>query len=165
MFPISKFSPKYLLLYHSCLCFADAQDNPAKILSTVMPAISSKEEFPPAKTVVVYYEDDLTQDWNYGITYAIMMRNLLGHFSTDVTLANIKDYPSGDLNRYDSAIYIGSLYDYPLSDAFSLDVLNTPKPFMWINYNIWKLFEKPDWKAEAKLGFKYLNVDKIHPVQ
>jgi uncharacterized protein YdaL len=92
-----------------------------------------------------------------------MMRNLLGHFSTVVILANIKDYKSGDLDRYDSAIYIGSLYDYPLSDAFSWEVLNTSKPFMWINYNIWKLFEKPEWNAETKLGFKYLYVDKITP--
>jgi uncharacterized protein YdaL len=147
------------ILLMVCGCAGNAGTNPQQ----AVPAISLKGGFPPVKTVVVYYEDDVTQDWNYGITYAIMMRNLLGHFSTDVTLANVKDYQSGDLNRYDSTIYIGSLYDYPLRDAFSLDVLNTPKPFMWINYNIWKLFEKPDWGAETKLGFKYLNVDKISP--
>ena len=142
-----------------CSCTEKTGQNPQQ----VMLAPSSTAGFPRAKTIVVYYEDDPTQEWNYGITYAIMMRNLLGHFSTVVTLANIKDYKSSDLDRYDSAIYIGSLYDYPLSDAFSWEVLNTSKPFMWINYNIWKLFEKPDWNAEAKLGFKYLNVDKITP--
>jgi uncharacterized protein YdaL len=123
--------------------------------------LSENVKFPPEKTVVVYYEDDPTQVWNYGITRAIMMRNLLGHFSTVVTLANVKDYKSGDLNSYDSAIYIGSLYNYPLSDAFSWEVLNSTKPFMWISYNIWKLFEKPDWNAETKLGFKYLSMGKI----
>jgi uncharacterized protein YdaL len=147
----------FLLILGGCAGIA-GQDSQQSVL-----APSSAAEFPKAKTVVVYYEDDPTQDWNYGITYAIMMRNLLGHFSTVVTLANVKEYVSGDLNRYDSVIYIGSLYDYPLSDAFSSDALNASKPFMWINYNIWKLFDKPDWNAEAKLGFKYLNVDRITP--
>jgi uncharacterized protein YdaL len=147
----------FLLILGGCAGIA-GQDSQQSVL-----APSSAAEFPKAKTVVVYYEDDPTQDWNYGITYAIMMRNLLGHFSTVVTLADVKDYASGDLNRYDSAIYIGSLYDYPLSDSFSSDALNSSKPFMWINYNIWKLFEKTEWNAEAKLGFKYLNVDRITP--
>ncbi len=142
-----------------CSCAGKSDQNSQQVKSL----LSETAQFPPAKSVVVYYEDDPTQEWNYGITYAILMRNLLGHFSTVVTLANIKDYKSGDLNCYDSAIYIGSLYDYPLSDAFSWEVLNTSKPFMWINYNIWKLFEKLDWNAEAKLGFKYLYVDKITP--
>ena len=147
----------FLLLL--CSCTGKSGQNSEQVTALLY----ETAQFPPAKTVVVYYEDDPTQEWNYGITYAILMRNLLGHFSTVVTLANVKDYKSGDLNRYDSAIYIGSLYDYPLSDAFSWEVLNTAKPFMWINYNIWKLFEKPDWNAEAKLGFKYLYVDKITP--
>jgi len=142
-----------------CNCGGKPDQNSSQTTSL----LSATAQFPPAKTVVIYYEDDPTQDWNYGITYAIMMRNLLGHFSTVVTLANIKDYQSGDLNHYDSAIYIGSLYDYPLKEVFSLDVLNTHKPFMWINYNVWKLFEKLDWNAETKQGFRYLYVDRITP--
>ena len=55
-----------------------------------IPKLSSPKDFGPQKSVVVYYENDSTQALNYGITYAIMMRNLLGHFNTRIDLVDVK---------------------------------------------------------------------------
>lgn len=125
--------------------------------------LSSIADFPAPKKVVVYYEDDPGQEWNFGKIYAITTRNLLGHFSTQVDLANVAEYRSGDLRQYDASIYLGNLYDYPLPDAFKQDVLNNSKPFLWINYNIWQLYQNPAWDASRKLGFEYLEVQTIKP--
>ena len=140
------------------LAAAGCNNQPLSSKEGAIPKLSSPKDFGPQKSVVVYYENDSTQALNYGITYAIMMRNLLGHFNTLVDLVDVKGYAAGQMSQYDNAIYIGGIYDYPLNDDFLRDVLKTSKPFLWINYNIWQLFKKPEWNAEQALGFKYLEV-------
>jgi len=125
------------------------------------PLLSDKEKFGETKNVAVFYEDDPTQDWNYGKLYAIMVRNLLGHFNTDVSIINVDDYYSDKLNNFDAAIYIGTLYGYPLSEDFLEDVFSTDKPFMWLLWNISRFFEKEDWDAKGHLGFGIKNTKEV----
>ncbi|NMB62577.1 MAG: DUF2334 domain-containing protein [Chloroflexi bacterium] len=115
------------------------------------------------KKVVVFYDDDPADQWNYGKLYAIMVRNLLGHFRTEVTLTDVGEYQAGLLADYEAGFYIGNIYDYPLSDAFLQDVINSQNPFLWMNSNIWQLFKNEEWGAQQKLGFQFIESDIINP--
>ena len=125
------------------------------LASLSSPILSDKREFGEAKNVAIFYEDDPTQDWNYGKLYAIMVRNLLGHFNTNVGIINVDDYYSDKLNDFDAAIYIGTIHGHPLGEDFLEDVFSTEKPFMWLLWNISKFFEKEDWNAKGHWGFDF----------
>lgn len=125
--------------------------------------ISPTENSSDDKKVVVFYDDDPNDQWNNGKLYAIMVRNLLGHFRTDVTIADVGDYKAGMLGDYAAGIYIGNIYDYPLSNDFLNDVINSPTPFMWMNSNIWQLFNNDEWGAKEKLGFQFIESNIINP--
>jgi len=153
-----------LLLVLSTIVYSTACSGPSPASDQAANlTLSSPADFPPSRSVVVYYEDDPAQAWNYGKIYAITTRNLLGHFSTTVELVDVASYQAGDLGQYDAGIYIGNLYDYPLPDAFQQDVLTNNQPFLWINYNIWQLFTNTAWDASGKLGFDYLEVQQLKP--
>jgi uncharacterized protein YdaL len=92
-----------------------------------------------------------------------MVRNLLGHFNTDVSIVDVADYQEGMLTEYAAGIYIGNIYDYPLSDDFLQDVVKSDKPLLWMNSNIWQLFKNEEWGAIEKLGFEYVEAEIINP--
>lgn len=115
------------------------------------------------KKVAVFYDDDPTDQWNYGKIYAGMARNLLGHFNTDVSIIDVADYQRGMLSGFNAGIYIGNIYDYPLSDDFLNDVIHSENSFMWLNANIWQLFKNEAWGASEELEFKYVESEVINP--
>lgn len=104
--------------------------------------------------------------WGYlGGEYAVMTRNLLGHFSASVTTMPVTTYTAGLMNSYDAAFYIGSTYDEPSYyavgspqatnyGAFLADVATTTRPVVWMNYNLWWLAWNwdPSWNAGGFTG-------------
>jgi len=125
--------------------------------------ISQNADSFPVKKVAVFYDDDPTDQWNYGKLYASMVRNLLGHFNTDVSIIDVADYQNGMLENYAAGIYIGNIYDYPLSDDFLQDVINSENPFLWMNSNIWQLFKNEEGGAVEKFGFEFVEAEIINP--
>ena len=125
--------------------------------------ISPLESSSTTKDVVVFFDDDPTDQWNYGKLYALMVRNLLGHFDTEITLVDVADYTAGLLGDFQAGIYIGNIYDYPLSEDFLRDVFNSEDPFLWINANIWQLFDSEEWDAAERFGFEYVESEVINP--
>ena len=53
-----------------------------------------------------------------GFAYAIMLRNLLGHFDAQVDLMPVQQYTAGKVNGYDATFYLGAYYDHQLPAAF-----------------------------------------------
>jgi len=104
-----------------------------------------------------------------GKEYAIMLRNLLGHFDANVTILPAKSYTSGTIDQQDATFYIGSTYDEPSFlpagsqqrlnyDAFIQDAATTTKTVAWINYNLFKIAWEwdPAWGANTfyeKMGY------------
>ena len=104
-----------------------------------------------------------------GKEYAIMLRNLLGHFDANVTILPAKSYTSGTIDQKDATFYIGSTYDEPSFltagsqqrlnyDAFIRDAATTTKTVAWINYNLFKIAWEwdPAWGANTfyeKMGY------------
>jgi uncharacterized protein YdaL len=112
-----------------------------------------------------------------GKEFAIMLRNLLGHFDGNTTISPVKSYSPGTINKMDASFYIGSTFDEfgKLSSpqekanykAFASDAAKTSKPMVWMNYNLNEISDaknwNPAWGAESferKMGYKYIGIKK-----
>jgi uncharacterized protein YdaL len=69
---------------------------------------------------------------------AIKAANLISRFGP-WDARPVTRYTDGLLDGYTGLLYVGSLYDEPLPEAFMADVLETTKPVLWIQSNIWQL--------------------------
>jgi uncharacterized protein YdaL len=102
--------------------------------------------FPPsadAQTVptrsLILYDSTPGPYSKLGHAYAIMLRNLLGHFKTQVDFLPVENYVSGTVTPYQFIFYLGSLYDNPIPSAFLADVAQNPlKTVVWFKYNLWQ---------------------------
>lgn len=104
------------------------------------------------KTLVLYDAPAATVDANkLGRAYAIMLRNLLGHWNTTVDLLPVQSYTAGKLATYGAIFYIGSHYDNPVPATFMVDVNNTTKTVVWFKYNLWQYA----WNAVFNFNAKY----------
>ncbi|MEJ8839655.1 DUF2334 domain-containing protein [Ramlibacter sp. AN1133] len=113
---------------------------------------------PPPKALVLY---DLTSGtpWDkLGFAYAIMLRNLLGHFQAQVDVVPVQQYTAGSVENYTATFYMGSAYDNPLPAAFLADAASTAKTVVWFKYNIWQLAWDPAYNFTAKTGIQYVDL-------
>jgi uncharacterized protein YdaL len=91
------------------------------------------------RTLVMYDAPSGTEWDKLGFAYAIMLRNLLGHFNATVDLKPIGTYTAGTVNNYDATFYLGAAYDHPVPPAFLADTMSSTKTIVWFKYNIWQL--------------------------
>jgi uncharacterized protein YdaL len=129
----------------------------------------------PLPVLILY---DSAGTWGYlGGEYALMLQNLLGHFSVTVTSAPVNSYTTGglNLNNYAVTFYVGSTYDeatyYAVGsperihyDAFVADAATTTKQVVWVNHNLWQMAWNwnPSWGAPTfadKFGIEYVSLD------
>jgi uncharacterized protein YdaL len=98
---------------------------------------------------------------------ALMVGNLLGHFrEVDAHSTPLGEYAAGALSRCDRAAYIGTRFDTRLPAPFLADIAQYRKPFLWMNYNIWKLQESLGRERfSAAWGFLYERIDPGTPPQ
>jgi uncharacterized protein YdaL len=89
------------------------------------------------------------------MSYAIMLRNLLGHFDSQVDLVPVQSYTSGKLAAYDATFYLGSYYDNQLPAAFLSDAATTAKTLVWFKYNLWSLAWNTTYNFQANRGFGF----------
>ena len=110
----------------------------------------------PRVAVCLYYDD-----YRDGQRSAIMVRNLLGHFAeVDVYMSAVGRYSDRQLAECDRAIYMGTYFEGKLPESFLPDVASYERPFLWMNYNIWKLEELLGRdKFRAAWGFAYDKID------
>ena len=104
-----------------------------------------------------------------GKEYAIMLRNLLGHFDANITILPAKSYVQGMVEQQDATFYLGSTYNeasYLTTgtqerinyDAFVRDAATTNQSIAWINYNLFKVAWEwdPAWGSNTfyeKMGY------------
>lgn len=125
---------------------------------------------PPKPKVLVLYDNGGPYRQG-GPEFALMSRNLLGHFDVDVQVKPAVDYIPGEMQFSNTVIYIGTTYEersfYPLGsvqrqsyDAFLADTANGLGTVVWMGQNIWNLAWSwdPAWGADgfkAHFGFAY----------
>ena len=112
--------------------------------------------------VCLYYDGaENAKDFAIGERSAIMVRNLLGHFAeVDVFMSPVGRYTHAQLAECDRAIYMGTYFDAKVPEAFLADAARYRRPFLWMNYNIWKLEQTfGREKFRAAWGFVYQKID------
>lgn len=134
-----------------------------KLAAVLVLLLGSALQAAEAKTALILYDYQPAASFGkLGKAYAIMLRNLLGHFKldgtlVDVTLQPIDSYTSGTVNRYDTTFYLGSYYDNPVPPAFLSDVMASTKTVVWFKNNLWKLAWDPALSAgfQTRFGFSF----------
>ena len=107
------------------------------------------------KVLVLYDAPAGTEFEKLGMGYAIMLRNLLGHFDAAVDLVPVHTYTAGKVNSYDATFYMGAYYGNTLPAAFKADAATTQKTFVWFKYNIWDLAWDATYNFQANRGFGF----------
>jgi uncharacterized protein YdaL len=106
--------------------------------------------------VLALYDAPSGTEWDkLGMAYAIMLRNLLGHFNATVDLQPVGSYTAGKVNNYDATFYLGAAYDHPLPAAFLTDASTTSKTLVWFRYNIWQAAWNSAYNFQANRGFGF----------
>ena len=116
------------------------------------------------KTLVLYDAPAGTEFEKLGMGYAIMLRNLLGHFDAQVDLVPVQQYTAGKLNNYDATFYIGSYYDNHAPTAFLADAAVTQKTLVWFKYNMWQLAWDPAYNFTATRGLGFSGLRGMNAV-
>jgi uncharacterized protein YdaL len=109
-----------------------------------------------APAVLVLYDAPSGTEWDkLPFGYAIMLRNLLGHFNANVDLQPVSAYTAGKINNYQATFYLGAAYDNPLPAAFLQDAAAPAKPLVWFKYNIWQLAWNTSYNFTAGTGINF----------
>ncbi|NML45225.1 DUF2334 domain-containing protein [Ramlibacter sp. G-1-2-2] len=109
--------------------------------------------------VLALYDAPVGTQWDkLGFGYAIMLRNLLGHFNAQVDLMPVSQYQAGALEGYDATFYLGAIYDNPIPDAFLADASTSTKPLVWFKYNLWQLAWNTAYTFQANTGIQYMGL-------
>jgi len=109
----------------------------------------------PAHSLILYDSDPALPYNKLGHAYAIMLRNLLGHFATQVDIRPVESYRAGDIALYQCIFYLGALYDNAIPQAFLTDVTQTSKTVVWFKYNLWQLAWDPTFNFVSQRGFAF----------
>src|SRR5206468_6938995 len=70
------------------------------------------------RTLVLYDAPAGDEYQKLGFSYAIMLRNLLGHFDAAVDLVPVEKYGAGMIEAHAATFYLGASYDNRLPDTF-----------------------------------------------
>lgn len=124
------------------------------LLSAQWPA-TAYAQTTTAKVLVLYDAPPNDQYTKLGFAYAIMLRNLLGHFNTNVTLAPVSSYTAGNVENYQATFYLGSYFDSAIPPAFLSDVTATSKTVVWFKYNLWQVAWDTSYGFAARYGFTF----------
>lgn len=105
------------------------------------------------RTLILYDAPPNTAYTKLGMGYAIMLRNLLGHFDSKVDMVPVQNYTAGQLSGYDATFYLGAYYDNPVPAAFMTDAASSSKTIVWFKYNLWQFAWDPTYGFQSRYGF------------
>jgi uncharacterized protein YdaL len=131
------------------------------LLMTVLVGVLFSSLAPPAQAqttaprALVLYDNVAGPYEKLGMAYAIMLRNLLGHFSASVDLVPVQSYTAGRLEGYQATFYIGSHYDNLPPAAFLADVSTTAKTVVWMKHNLWHLAWNAAYTFSERTGIAF----------
>ncbi|VWB37032.1 hypothetical protein BLA6993_01633 [Burkholderia lata] len=114
-----------------------------------------------AKVLVLYDAPPNDAYSKLGLAYAIMLRNLLGHFNTNVTLAPVDSYTAGTVEKYQATFYLGDYYNNTIPSAFLADVVKTSKTVVWFKNNLWEVAWDPSYNFTARYGFTFTGISGL----
>ena len=105
------------------------------------------------RALILYDAPPGTAYTKLGLGYAIMLRNLLGHFDSQVDMVPVQNYTAGQVNNYAATFYLGAYYNNPVPPAFMSDVTTTTKTVVWFKYNLWHMAWDSAYDFQTRFGF------------
>lgn len=125
-------------------------------LAAKKPPAPAPTPTPTGPSVLVLYDAPSGTEYDkIGLAYAVMLRNLLGHFDAQVVLSPVQKYSPGAVNSFDATFYIGAAYDHPLPAAFLSDAATTTRKLVWFKHNLWQLAWEPAYNFTATRGISF----------
>jgi uncharacterized protein YdaL len=130
--------------------------SPSASALTVSPSVIG----PSHKVLVLYDEPQGKEFQKLGKAYAIMLRNLIGHWNPTVDVVPVEQYTAGKMEQYHASMYVGSYYrgaaaDLLLPASLLADVSKTKKTFVWFKNNLDQLRRVQGLTLPAKFGFEF----------
>jgi uncharacterized protein YdaL len=116
------------------------------------------------RTLVLYDAPAGTEFEKLGMSYAIMLRNLLGHFDAQVELMPVQKYTAGKMATVDATFYLGAYYNNLPPAAFLADANATKKPLVWFKYNLWHMAWDPAYNFTATHGLAFSGLRGMNAV-
>jgi uncharacterized protein YdaL len=127
--------------------------------------IGAQAQTTALKALVLYDAPAAGVDGNrLGKAYAIMLRNLLGHWNTTVDLVPMQSYTAGKLEGYSATFYLGSYFDLQIPASFLIDVNATTKTVVWFKYNLWQYAGNTAFGFNAKYGMAFNGLRGLNAV-
>jgi uncharacterized protein YdaL len=126
--------------------------------------LASAQAQTPPKTLVLYDAPPGTEYEKLGMSYAIMLKNLLGHFDAQTDLMPVQAYTAGKINSYDATFYLGAYYDNAVPAAFLADAATTQKTVVWFKYNLWQLAWNAAYNFQQTRGFGFSGLRGMNAV-
>jgi uncharacterized protein YdaL len=116
------------------------------------------------RALVLYDAPAGTEFQKLGLAYAIMLRNLLGHFDAQVDLLPVDQYTAGKIDNYDATFYMGAYYNNLPPASFLADAEATQKTLVWFKYNLWQLAWDSQYSFTATHGFSFNGLRGLNSV-
>ena len=123
--------------------------------AALLGAVPAQAQATGPRVLALYDAPSGTAYDKLGFAYAIMLRNLLGHFNAQVDLQPVSAYTAGKINNYDATFYLGAIYDNPLPASFLADASTTSKTLVWFKYNLWDLAWNSSYNFQATRGIAF----------
>jgi uncharacterized protein YdaL len=108
--------------------------------------------------VLVLYEPGPTQVAS-GLGDARQLRQLLGHFRTDVTLQPVDTYKVGQMRPFDATFFVGYSKAYQPPQVFLNDAFDDGRTFVWLNTGLVEFGRTHD--LGARYGFVATGFDTV----
>jgi len=126
--------------------------------SQLLAPVTARAQATTAATLILYDNPANDPYSKLGLIYAIMLRNLLGHFNTTVTIEPVQNYTAGQIGANTATFYIGDYYNNPLPTAFMNDVMTATKTVVWFKYNLWQVAWNTAYTFSQTYGINFLGL-------
>lgn len=120
--------------------------------------VSARAQATTASTLILYDNPQNDPYSKLGLIYAIMLRNLLGHFNTTVTIEPVQNYTAGQIGSTTATFYLGDYYNNALPTAFMNDVMTAKNTVVWFKYNLWEVAWNSAYTFTQTYGINFLGL-------
>ncbi|HEX7684023.1 MAG TPA: DUF2334 domain-containing protein [Trinickia sp.] len=127
-------------------------------LAQLTAPVTAHAQATTASTLILYDNPANDPYSKLGLIYAIMLRNLLGHFNATVTIEPVQNYAAGQIGSHTATFYIGDYYNNPLPTAFMSDVMTATKTVVWFKYNLWQVAWNTAYTFTQQYGINFLGL-------
>src|SRR5215813_5216521 len=108
----------------------------AACLTVVLAAWTAPASAATGPVLVLYTADAKVNYGNGGKLYAIFLRNLVGHFTTDVRIEDAGDASPGEVRDAGAVFFLGFVENWHVSSRLLHALAARKGPTVWFRYGV-----------------------------